>query len=161
MPRPTLNFVSGIATPPINQLPQAVAARTDLGLRIWYAEETDLKLYPWQTNPTHEVKRAEIYGTRWPSPQLVKLALRGSRDQGFMLAGSSNATMRALIPALATRGGRFAFFTDRPADRERSRSLAILCDMCLQPGCRFLVKLLQHHAGACRFGVGGALALTH
>jgi hypothetical protein len=52
MPTPTLNFVSGIATPPVNQLLHAVAARTDLCLRIWYATETDSKLYPWQTNPT-------------------------------------------------------------------------------------------------------------
>jgi len=131
MPTPTLNFVSGIATPPVNQLLHAVAARTDLCLRIWYATETDSKLYPWQTNPTHEFQRAEIYGKHWPNPQLLKLALRGSRDQGFMVVGWSNATMRTLIPTLATLGKRFAFFTDRPADKERSPSRAILRDVYL------------------------------
>ena len=120
-----------MATPPINQLLQAVAVRTDVRLRIWYAEETDSKLYPWQTNPTHEIQRAEIYGTRWPNPQLLKLALRRTGDQGFMVVGWSNATMRALIPTLATLGRRFAFFTDRPADRERSRSREVLRDLYL------------------------------
>ena len=131
MPTPTLNFVSGMATPPVNQLLQAVAARADVRLRIWYAEETDPKLYPWQTNPTHEIQPAEIYGSRWLSPHLLKLALERTGDQGFMVVGWSNATMRALIPTLATMGRRFAFFTDRPADRERTKLREVLRDLYL------------------------------
>jgi glycosyltransferase involved in cell wall biosynthesis len=122
---PTLNFVSGIATPPVNQLLAAVAARSDVRLRIWYAEETDSKLYPWQTNPTHEVQRAEIYGTKWPSLRLLKLALAAA-DQGFMVVGWANPTTRVLLPALLMRKRRFAFFTDCPADKERSTSRELL-----------------------------------
>jgi glycosyltransferase involved in cell wall biosynthesis len=122
---PILNFVSGIATPPVNELLAAVAARSDLSLRIWYAEEADPKLYPWRENPTHEVRRAEIYGKRWPDPRLLRLAVSGQRE-GFMIAGWSNPTTRALIALLSLRRRRFAFFTDRPSHRERTwpRALA-------------------------------------
>jgi glycosyltransferase involved in cell wall biosynthesis len=115
-----------MATPPINQLLRGVADRTDVRLRIWYAEETDSTLYPWQTNPTHEIQRAEIYGTRWPSLRLLKLILDRSHDDGFMVAGWSNPTMRSIIPLLAAIGKRFAFFTDRPADRKRGFSRELL-----------------------------------
>jgi glycosyltransferase involved in cell wall biosynthesis len=119
MSPPTLHFISGVATPPVNLLLAVLAARSDLRLRLWYAEETDARLYPWQANPTHEVLRAEIYGRRWPSPRVSRLALTGGGD-GLMVVGWSNPTTRLLLPLLAARGRRFAFFADRPADKQRS-----------------------------------------
>lgn len=119
MPIPTLHFISGVATPPVNVLLAALAARSDVRLRIWYAEETNAKLYPWQANPTHEVMRAEIYGKRWPSRRVAQLALT-SRSDGLMVVGWSNPTTRVLLPALAARRRRFAFFSDRPAEKQRA-----------------------------------------
>ena len=130
MSPPTLHFVSGMATPPVNQLLAALAARSDLRLRLWYAVETDSKLYPWQTNPTHEVQRAEIYGKRWPSPRMIRLAF-GRHDDGFMIAGWLSPTMRMLIPTLAAQRRRFAFFSDRPDDKQRLLATSLVRGMYL------------------------------
>lgn len=131
MRRPTLNFVSGIATPPVNQLLAAVDAREDVDLRLWYAEETAVGLYGWKANPTHQIKRAEIYGTGLPHQGLLDLASRAGSDEGFMLVGWSNPTLRILIPLLASRGRRLAFFTDCPAQKDRAFHRELLREMYL------------------------------
>jgi glycosyltransferase involved in cell wall biosynthesis len=119
--RRTLNFISDIATPHINQLLRAVVARGDLELLPWYSSESRPDLYSWKENPTHAVVPARVFGDRRPDPGLLRHAL-GRPDDHYVIVGWSNPTTRVLIPMLAALGRRFAYFTDHPHDaRARGR----------------------------------------
>jgi glycosyltransferase involved in cell wall biosynthesis len=111
----TLNFVSDIATPHVNQLLKAIAARPDVTLRLWYSANARPDLYGWKVDPTHQVVQAQVFGTQLPSVRLLAHALR-HRDEPFLVCGWSNPTTRLLVPLLAATRAGFGFFTDEPND---------------------------------------------
>lgn len=112
-----LNFVSDVATPHVNQLLTAVRARGDVELRSWYAYTGDKRGYSWKVDPTTEIPDARVFGPR-PCTTLLATAASPLNREAFMIVGWSNPTTRLLIPLLAARRRRFAFFTDRPRDAE-------------------------------------------
>jgi glycosyltransferase involved in cell wall biosynthesis len=113
-----LNFISDIATPHVNQLLRAVAARPDVELRPWYSATERPGMYTWKSNPTHEVVPARIFGESRPHVGLIRHALT-HKEEAYVIVGWSNPTTRLLVPALAMARRPFGFFTDHPADEAR------------------------------------------
>ena len=111
--RLALNFISDIATPHVNELLRAVAARDDVNLRLWYSASAKPEQYGWKIDPTHQVLPATVFGTSRPNPNLILHAAR-HRDEAFVVCGWSNPTTRVLVPLLGALSKRFGFFTDLP-----------------------------------------------
>jgi glycosyltransferase involved in cell wall biosynthesis len=123
--RTVVNFISDIATPHVNELLRAVAARPDVELRAWYSATERPGMYKWNSNPTHEVVQARIFGERKPNLELIGHAL-ARRDEAYVIVGWSNPTTRLLVPMLSIARRPFGFFTDCPADEPRDRARTAL-----------------------------------
>jgi glycosyltransferase involved in cell wall biosynthesis len=116
--RLALNFISDIATPHVNELLRALAARDDVDLRLWYSANAKPEQYGWKVDPTHQVLPAIVFGSQRPSSSLILHAAR-HRDEAFLVCGWSNPTTRVLVPLLGALSKRFGFFTDLPNESSR------------------------------------------
>ena len=60
--RLALNFIRDIATPHVNELLRAVAARDHVNVRLWYSASAKPEQYGWKIDPTHQVLTATVFG---------------------------------------------------------------------------------------------------
>ena len=89
-----INLIQDLATPHNNILISQFKGNKDVKINLWYANEQDIKRYPWAENLTHEHFPATIYGNslNW---QFIKYCLT-HRDEKFVMVGWMNHNTKLL-----------------------------------------------------------------
>jgi glycosyltransferase involved in cell wall biosynthesis len=119
----TLNIVQDLATPHNNSLVRALRQYSKYRIITWYAMQICRDL-PWEKGLGGDVDN--YYFDNWPDRlRLMKRVLFRS-NQKFMVIGYANFGTRFILVASWLLGRRFIYWTDHPAEKQRSPLRAIL-----------------------------------
>ena len=113
-----INLVQDIATPHNNVLISSFLGRQDVSLKLWYAEESNFKRYPWSSNITHEYLPASIYGRNLNWRFIVNCLLK--KDEVFLIVGWMNINTILLHLIFFVTRRRFNHWTDLPNDQHKN-----------------------------------------
>jgi len=113
----TINFIQDEATPHNNILIKNLnAISNESKLQLWYALEKSNQ-YDWDIDLTHEVLKANIYGTKI-NFRLIKYYLQKARSEIFLMVGWSNPTTRIIYLLAVLMGFKLFMWFDLPDEKK-------------------------------------------
>lgn len=117
-----LHFIQNEATPHNNVLIQELVETEGLELELWYAREESDK-YQWNSNPTHEIQHANIYGDQSINWAMI-WKLLGHREEKVFQTGWGNPTTKMMVVLFWLTKRPYNMWFDYPQDAKK-RNLII------------------------------------
>jgi glycosyltransferase involved in cell wall biosynthesis len=112
-----LHFIQDEATPHNNLLIKELTESPDIQLLLWYSREKSMQ-YSWKQDPTHECKKANIYGDHKINWQLLFYLLRFRNERVFQV-GWANPTTKMIVLLFFLTRRPYNMWSDYPNDKKK------------------------------------------
>jgi len=133
------------ATPHNNILIKEIVKDKNINLTVCYALEDDKARYNWEVSPTHQIKRALIYGKKLNLPFLAKCLF--SKKSKFIIVGWANINTIMLHVLFFLIQKKYNHWSDLPDLDEKLNPV-------LKPKIRRLAYWILRSSNSKVFGVG-------